>query len=38
MSTIAPLLENEATRTAAANAAKSATALAEISKKNAALG
>lgn len=38
MSTIAPVLENEATRTSAANAAKSAAALAEINKKNAALG
>lgn len=38
MSTIAPILQNEATATSAANAAKSAAALAEVNKKNQALG
>ncbi len=38
MSIIAPIQQNEATRTAAANAARSAAALADITKKNQALG
>lgn len=38
MSTIAPIRQNEATITSAANAAKTAAALAEVNKKNQALG
>jgi len=38
MSTLAPIQQNEATRTAAANAARTAAALAEVTKKNQALG
>jgi len=38
MSTIAPILSNQATATSATNAAKSAAALAEVNKKNQALG
>jgi flagellar basal-body rod modification protein FlgD len=38
MSTIAPIQQNEATRTAAANAARSAAAMADITKRNQALG
>ena len=38
MSTIAPIASNEAAATAAANAAKTATALAELNKRNQALG
>lgn len=38
MSTIAPILQNTATTTSAVNTAKSASALAEVNKKNQALG
>ena len=38
MSTITPILSNEATTTSAVNAAKSANALAEVNRKNQALG
>jgi len=38
MSTIVPILSNQATATSATNAAKSAAALAEVNKKNQALG